>query len=386
MMGRAQGFSPTLLIVGAIAALGGSAAALLGVGAPSVAAAPSNVSLTLPVSVPLEAILAVPLVVLVVVVLWSLLSTGGTAITARGAITAIVVVAIVLFGIVWVLHLAPEPVLYKYGGVPGSGAGGRGGTTGTGAGGPGGTGAGSGTGNGSNGTGHHGGAGSGGGKNGTTNGSGPGGNHTGGNGTNRSGNGTGHSGSGNGSSGGGRNGTGSTGRGGGSGGNRSIVAAAPPAPPPYAVWPVYAAAMGASVLLVAIVLPELASRWANRRRPSDVPSQPPVRIGAAQVFAEAAKRLARPASDPRGVILELYSQLLARLEPRFEIPLYRTPEEIRSVHLVPLGVRAEVAHHLTRLFEEACYSSHPLGEEAVRLAQSSVQIAEYDLRAAHAIG
>jgi len=148
---------------------------------------------------------------------------------------------------------------------------------------------------------------------------------------------------------------------------------------------VFVAVAGASLFLGALVLPGLATRLARLRTRLGPPAPDGARVGAVQVFSEAARRLAN-AKDPRAVIVLLYSQLMARLEPRVVIPTHRTPEEIRSAHLIPLGVRAEVAEHLTRLFEEACYSSHPMGAEALKLARESVQIAEYDLRAARAIG
>jgi len=77
---------------------------------------------------------------------------------------------------------------------------------------------------------------------------------------------------------------------------------------------------------------------------------------------------------------------MARLEPKEGIGTYQTPEEIRQAHLIPLGVRPEAAEHLTRLFEEACYSSHSMNAEALQVARESIRVAEYDLRAAHAIG
>lgn len=375
-MARIRGFSPTLLIIGALAAIGGSAAALLGVGVPTSSAHATAVGTALPPTLTLDIILVLPVVALIAVVAWSLISSGGTAITARGALTAIVVVAILLLGVVWILHLPPDRAYSEYGNLSGDGGtgghahGGTGGTGGTGGNGSN-TGTGSGT-SGSNGTG----------KNGTGSGSG--------NGTNGTGNGSGGKGSGNGSSGGHTNGSGSSGSGGKGGSGKSNGTAATSAvstPPPYAAWPVYAAAVGGLLFIGALVVPELSSRWAHRRLPPDAPPpRSPVGAAAAQVFSEAAKNLAANPSDPRGVIVQLYQQLIRRLEPRVDIPTSRTPEEIRSVHLIPLGVRAEVAGHLTRLFEEACYSSHPLGSDSVRVAQTSLRIAEYDLRAAHAIG
>jgi hypothetical protein len=375
-MARTQGFSPTLLVIGALAAIGGSAAALLGVGVPTASSSTPAAGVALSPALTLDVVLILPVVALIVVVAWSLIASGGTAITARGALTAIIVVAVLLLGVVWILHLPPDRAYSEYGNL--SGSGGTGGTGGHGGSGSGGSG-----GNGTGGAGGHGGSnGTGGGKNGT--GGSGGSNGTGsGNGTNGSGNGTGGKGGGGGGS--------TNGSGGGGGGGRSNGTATSTAaytPPPYAAWPVYAAAVGGLLFVGALVVPELSSRWGHRRGPPDPPAPPsPIGAGAAaaRVFAEARKSLA-DASEPRGVIVNLYAQLMGRLEPRFEIPNSRTPDEIRRAHLIPLGVRAEVAGHLTRVFEEACYSSHPLGADSVRLAQASIAIAEFDLRAAHAIG
>jgi len=56
-----------------------------------------------------------------------------------------------------------------------------------------------------------------------------------------------------------------------------------------------------------------------------------------------------------------------------------TPEEIRSLHLVRLGISREASESLTRLFEEARYSTHPLGPEAAERATEVIRSAEADL-------
>jgi hypothetical protein len=84
-------------------------------------------------------------------------------------------------------------------------------------------------------------------------------------------------------------------------------------------------------------------------------------------------------ADAREVILALYATLLARLRPMVGGMDTSTPEEIRAVHLERLGARPEPARTLTRLFEEARYSAHPMGPESSRTAQEAVRAVLDDL-------
>jgi hypothetical protein len=84
-------------------------------------------------------------------------------------------------------------------------------------------------------------------------------------------------------------------------------------------------------------------------------------------------------SDPRTVILRLYGRLLRRVEPVTGNVDRATPEEIRTIHLLRLGIRVEAADALTRLFEEARYSTHPLGVDAATRASQAIADAERDL-------
>jgi len=371
-MARGQGYSPTLLLIGALAVVAGSAASLLGVSATGSTLISGATGAGTSPGVAIDVILIAPVIVLIGIIGWSLLSTGGTAIGRNGAIAAIVVVAVVLLGVAWVVH-NPASLPDRVGGTlpttgGGHGVGGGGYGSGNGTGGNNST-RGGGGGGGTNGTGGHGGSGN------SSNGTGSGG------GKNSSGNGTGGSGSGGGT--GGANGT--RGGHGGTGTNTTqpILTALPP--PSASSWPIFVAVAGLSLVVGALIVPRLAARSIMHRRPPSSDAGGRARASAARAFSDAARKLANT-SDARGVILNLYTQLMARLEPRVDIPTSRTPEEIRQAHLIPLGVRAEAAAHLTRLFEEACYSSHPIDGAAAARARESVQLAEYDLRAAHAIG
>ncbi len=83
--------------------------------------------------------------------------------------------------------------------------------------------------------------------------------------------------------------------------------------------------------------------------------------------------------DPRAVIVHLYDRLLRRVGPLVGEVAYSTAEEIRRTFLLPLGVRKGAADTLTRLFEEARYSSHPLSAASAAEARDAIRAAEADL-------
>jgi hypothetical protein len=141
------------------------------------------------------------------------------------------------------------------------------------------------------------------------------------------------------------------------------------------------AALGIVVLLIVVVgVPQTRRYLAERSEGGRIR-----RGSAATVPAGMREALTRASSeldlggDPRLVILALYAAMLEQLKPMVDDIGTSTPEEIRASHLVRLGVRPEAARTLTRLFEEARYSTHPMGPaESVR-AQESVQMALDDL-------
>ena len=83
--------------------------------------------------------------------------------------------------------------------------------------------------------------------------------------------------------------------------------------------------------------------------------------------------------DPRRVIVRLYDRLLSRVSPLGVGVEFSTAEEIRANQLLPLGVRRPAADTLTRLFEEARYSTHPMDAAAAGLARDAIRAAEADL-------
>jgi hypothetical protein len=101
----------------------------------------------------------------------------------------------------------------------------------------------------------------------------------------------------------------------------------------------------------------------------------------APVFAQrlGARSRLDAGANPRTTILVLYGRLLEKVVVRVGPVDDVTADEIRTRHLVRLGVQAGVAAELTSLFEEARYSSHPMDADAADRARTAIRRAEDDL-------
>jgi hypothetical protein len=221
--------------------------------------------------------------------------------------------------------------------------------------------------------------------NGTNNGSGgnSGGSNATGGGQNGTGNGSGGSHNGTGGSSGGGKGGGNTSGGGGVGPGNSSKG--PATTRTSAAWqlPPWASLLAPGLLAVPIVLlvvPALRNR--ARRGPAgrrdDLAARAAAQMQAA--LRDAAARLER-AADPREVVIGLYLRLLGEVAPQMGDVGPRTAGEIRDGHLIRLGVRRETADQLTRLFEEARYSSHPIDLTMTQRAREAIRVAEADILA-----
>jgi Domain of unknown function (DUF4129) len=143
----------------------------------------------------------------------------------------------------------------------------------------------------------------------------------------------------------------------------------------------------ASVLLLFVVVALPRARRYLRDREEEARDRrraaPTVPAGVRDALNRASTELDLGA-DPRTVILGLYEEMLAHLRPLVDSYEADTPEEIREVHLNRLGVRPAAARTLTRLFEEARYSTHPMGPQQSAAAQEAVRTTLEDLdRQAH---
>ncbi len=106
---------------------------------------------------------------------------------------------------------------------------------------------------------------------------------------------------------------------------------------------------------------------------------PSDRAAARSAFAEAAEAIDRPNADLREVLIALYARLLQRIEPMAPGLESSTPEEIRRLYLLPLGVQGESAMAITRAFELARYSSHPIDRTDVERVRAALAEAIEDL-------
>jgi hypothetical protein len=142
-------------------------------------------------------------------------------------------------------------------------------------------------------------------------------------------------------------------------------------------WVPFVAIAAVLVLAVVVALPFVSAyaqeRKVGSRRPSKSPSTDEVRRA-----LDRATQALDEGGDPRAVIVRLYSDLLERVSPVVPHLDPATPEEIRR-KLVELGIQTEAATVLTRLFEEARYSTHALGPEAAEQVHHAVETALADL-------
>lgn len=83
--------------------------------------------------------------------------------------------------------------------------------------------------------------------------------------------------------------------------------------------------------------------------------------------------------DPREIILALYARLLLRIQPRLAATEPLTPREIERALVEQLGIRAAPAERLTRIFEEARYSSRPMSLAMVAETRAALQQVLEDL-------
>jgi hypothetical protein len=133
-----------------------------------------------------------------------------------------------------------------------------------------------------------------------------------------------------------------------------------------------------ALLFVLVAVPELRRYFAERREGKATPPSP-VEVAAVREALIRAVTDLRQGGDAREVILGLYAAMLVRLQPMVVGIDTSTPEEIRAAHLERLGVRTGPARTLTRLFEEARYSAHPMGPESSQAAEEAVRAVLDDL-------
>ncbi len=141
-------------------------------------------------------------------------------------------------------------------------------------------------------------------------------------------------------------------------------------PPTYLLWLL---AAGLCVVVAVLTVPGVLSRMVDRRSRRGHGGGPAgQRTRVADALGEAAAALER-GEEPREAVIRLYLRLLGELSPKTGTLAFETPEEIRALHLTPLGVPPDAAEVLTRLFEEARYSTHPIDTATASRAQGAMR-------------
>jgi hypothetical protein len=145
-------------------------------------------------------------------------------------------------------------------------------------------------------------------------------------------------------------------------------------------WALLAVAGGVTAFVAVLAVPGVLSVLLARRRSGPGGGSPSAAdLAEAQyAVAEASDALGR-GEDPRATIIRLYLRLLQRFGPRLGDLHHLTAEEIRILVLAPLRIQGSPAEALTRLFEEARYSTHPMGTEAADRCREALASVESDL-------
>ena len=99
-------------------------------------------------------------------------------------------------------------------------------------------------------------------------------------------------------------------------------------------------------------------------------------MGAA--FREARKAI-EAGGSPRETIVRLYNRLLTAIAGNDLELATSTAEEIRRTRLVALRVAPNRAQAITEMFEEACYSTHPIEPAGVDRFVGTMREVEDDL-------
>jgi hypothetical protein len=143
-------------------------------------------------------------------------------------------------------------------------------------------------------------------------------------------------------------------------------------------WVLIAVIVGISVCVAVLAFPRMLSRLIDRApRKARVP--PTARAQVQAALADAGAAIDRGA-DPRETVIRLYLRLLYEIAPRAGDVSPLTPDEIRRHMLAGLGVGAAASEALTRLFEEARYSSHPIGPGDAQRFREAIRQVDDDLR------
>jgi hypothetical protein len=152
-----------------------------------------------------------------------------------------------------------------------------------------------------------------------------------------------------------------------------------PSVPP---WTLFAIVAGVAVVLSVLVTSPIWRRALAAWRESEPGVPSPATVAAIQLAVTDASEALAAGGDLRTIVIRLYATILERVGPTIGDVDGATPEEIRASHLVRLGIRPEAAEVLTRSFEEARYSSHPVTAATVARVAAALRDASADLERA----
>jgi hypothetical protein len=141
-------------------------------------------------------------------------------------------------------------------------------------------------------------------------------------------------------------------------------------------WWIYAALLGVVAIALLVVLPLLSRRVGTREPPAPADADPEaIRRSLQETLAE----LGRGEGGPRERIIRAYGRLLTRVASGTGDLATLTPREIERLCRTRLRIQVATAHEITALFEEARYSTHPMGSAEVDRAERSLARALKDL-------
>jgi hypothetical protein len=139
-------------------------------------------------------------------------------------------------------------------------------------------------------------------------------------------------------------------------------------------WVAYALVIGVTVVAACLTVP-LAYAIARRRKGWEavVPGPTPAEMARAAIAATLAALEDDPNADPRALVVALYGRLLATVDARLVETGSRTAREIEATAVARWRLPPDAARELTRLFEEARYSPHPIGRADTERARAALQ-------------
>ncbi|HEV8049049.1 MAG TPA: DUF4129 domain-containing protein [Thermoplasmata archaeon] len=136
-------------------------------------------------------------------------------------------------------------------------------------------------------------------------------------------------------------------------------------------WVAYALVIGVAIVAVFVAVP-LALALSGRK-PAVVLAPSEADAARAAIVATLAELESDPNADPRALIVALYGRLLTTVDAHLVETGSRTAREVQSSVVARWHISNGAAEELTRLFEEARYSVHPMGRGDSERARAALE-------------